>query len=159
MLRLSKLTDYGVVVMTFLAEAPDEVRAANEVAACTRVALPTVSKVLKLLSRAGLVVSCRGAKGGYRLARPARSISVAAVIDALEGPLALTECSSDSLTCNQESHCTIRGNWQRINDAIRDALETVSLAEMVAPPGAVDVDVSGLHLPCQATGPRVWRNG
>jgi FeS assembly SUF system regulator len=150
MLRLSKLTDYGVVVMTFLAEAPDEVRAANEVAACTRVALPTVSKVLKLLSRAG---------GGYRLARPARSISVAAVIDALEGPLALTECSSDSLTCNQESHCTIRGNWQRINGVIRDALETVSLAEMVAPPGAVDVDVSGLHLPRQATGPRVWRNG
>jgi FeS assembly SUF system regulator len=150
MLRLSKLTDYGIVIMTCLAEEPDEVRAANEVAVCTHVALPTVSKVLKRLSRAGLVVSCRGAKGGYRLARPARSISVARVIDALEGRLALTECSSDSSTCSQESHCTIRGNWQRINGVIRDALETVSLAEMLAPPISVDVDMSGLQQPRQA---------
>ena len=75
---------------------------------------------------------------------------MAAVIDALEGPLALTECSSDTSTCSQESYCTIRGNWQRINEVIRGALETVSLAEMVATPDSVDVDMTGLQLPRQA---------
>ncbi len=146
MLRLSKLTDYGIVVMTCLAEEPGAVRAAHEIAGCTRLALPTVSKVLKLLSRSGLVVSCRGAKGGYRLARLPEQISVAHVIDALEGPVALTECSSESSNCSQESHCNIRGNWQRINDVIRHALEDVSLAEMVRPPGTREVDMSGLTL-------------
>ncbi len=146
MLRLSKLTDYGIVIMTCLAEEPGEIRAANEVAACTHVALPTVSKVLKLLSRSRLVVSCRGAKGGYRLSRSPEQISIAQVIDALEGPVALTECSSDSSNCSQESHCSIRGNWQRINDVIRQALEEVSLAEMVRPPTTHEVDTSGLTL-------------
>ena len=150
MLRLSKLTDYGIVVMTCLAEEPKAIRAANEVSACTRVTLPTVSKVLKLLSRSGLVLSCRGAKGGYRLARSPEQISVAQVIDALEGPVALTECSSETSNCSQESHCSIRGNWQRINDVVRHALEEVSLAEMVGPPATRAVDVSGLGLTRQA---------
>ena len=146
MLRLSKLTDYGIVVMTYLAEAPEQIHAANEVSASTQVALPTVSKVLKLLSRSNLVSSCRGAKGGYRLARPPKDISVAQIINALEGPVALTECSSTSSHCSQESHCTIRGNWQRINDVIRGALEEVTLAEMVRPLQTREVDVSGLRL-------------
>lgn len=145
MLRLSKLTDYGIVVMTCLAEEPGAVRAAHEIADCTRLALPTVSKVLKLLSRAGLVLSCRGARGGYRLARSPADISVAALIDALEGPVALTECSSEASNCSQESHCTIRGNWLQINDVIRGALEGVSLAEMIRPPTSHTVDVSGLQ--------------
>ncbi len=146
MLRLSKLTDYGIVVMTYLAREPERVHAANEVAAGTRISLPTVSKVLKLLSRGGLVLSCRGAKGGYRLARAAEAISVAEVIDAMEGPVAVTECSSAAGTCVQESHCSIRANWQRINDAIRVALHGVSLAEMVVPMTSHRVNVGGLGL-------------
>ena len=100
--------------------------------------------MLKLLSRSGLVASCRGAKGGYRLARLPALISVADIIDALEGPVALTECSSESSNCSQESHCTVRGNWQRINDVVRHALEDVSLAEMVRPPTTREVDTTGL---------------
>ena len=150
MLRLSKLTDYGIVVMTCLAEEPDAIRAANDISACTRVAPPTVSKVLKLLSRAGLVSSCRGARGGYRLSRRPEQISIAQVIDALEGPVALTECSSESSHCVQEAHCSIRGNWQRINGVIRRALEDVSLAEMVLPAIPREIDVSGLAITRQA---------
>ena len=148
MLRLSKLTDYGIVVMTCLAEEPDAIRAANEISTCTRVAPPTVSKVLKLLSRSGLVSSCRGARGGYRLSRRPEQISIAQVIDALEGPVALTECSSESSHCVQEAHCS--GNWQRINGAIRRALEDVSLAEMVLPAIPREIDVSGLAITRQA---------
>lgn len=147
MLRLSKLTDYGIVVMTYLAQEPGRVHAANEVAAATLVAQPTVSKLLKGLSQAGLVMSLRGAKGGYRLSRRPEEISVAQVVDALEGPVALTECSSDSSHCVQESHCSVRGNFQRINSAIRGALDGISLAEMVRPMGGRVVDMSGLRRP------------
>ncbi len=136
--------------MTCLAEEPEAIRAANEISAFTGVALPTVSKVLKLLSRALLVVSCRGAKGGYRLARAAENISVREVIDALEGPVALTECTSESSRYSQESHCTVRGIWRRINRAIRQALNGVSLAEMVRPVASHEVDAGGLQLPRRA---------
>lgn len=133
MLKISKLADYGIVVMTFLAQEACQVRAANDVALATRLAVPTVSKVLKLLSRAGLLVSVRGARGGYRLSRPAQGISVAEVIRALEGPLAMTECTSAAGVCSQEPYCSVRGNWQRINDTIHRALADVSLEDMVLP--------------------------
>jgi FeS assembly SUF system regulator len=133
MLKLSKLADYGIVVMTFLAQEAEQVRAANDVAVATRLALPTVSKVLKLLSRAKLVVSVRGARGGYRLSRPPAAISVAEVIHALEGPLAMTECTGVGGGCSQEPHCSVRGNWQRINETIYRALAEVSLDDMVLP--------------------------
>lgn len=133
MLRMSKLTDYGTVVMTYLAREPDRHHAASEIAACVYVATPTVSKILKMLGRAGLVASHRGTKGGYTLARPANEISVAEIINALEGPIGLTECSSSPGHCVQETSCSIRTNWQRINVAIRDALEGVTLAEMIEP--------------------------
>lgn len=139
MLKLSKLADYGIVVMTYLAHGPAQVRAAGDVAGATRVAMPTVSKVLKRLSRAGLLVSVRGAKGGYRLARAPSAISVAEVIHALEGPLAMTECTSDAGSCSQEPYCAVRANWQRINDTVQRALAEVNLADMVAPPGGGNV--------------------
>jgi FeS assembly SUF system regulator len=133
MLRMSKLTDYGTVVMTYLAREPERLHAASEIAAQVHVAVPTVSKILKSLAHTGLVVSHRGAKGGYSLARPAGKISMAEVIDALEGPIALTECSSSEGLCVQETSCSIRTNWQKINNVIREALGDVSLAEMVVP--------------------------
>ena len=139
MLKLSKLTDYGIVVMTHLAQEPSQVHAAGDVAGAIRVAVPTVSKVLKRLSRAGLLVSARGSKGGYRLARMPAAISVAQVIDALEGPFAITECASDGGNCSQESHCAERANWQRINDNVWHALAGVSLADMVVPPAGESV--------------------
>jgi FeS assembly SUF system regulator len=133
MLRMSKLADYGTVVMTYISQHTDKVHSAHDIADHVRVALPTVSKILKILARQELLVSERGAKGGYRLARPAKQISIAEIIDAMEGPVALTECSSMPGLCEQESSCSIRGNWQRINQAVRGALEQVSLAEMAQP--------------------------
>ncbi|HSF47143.1 MAG TPA: SUF system Fe-S cluster assembly regulator [Burkholderiales bacterium] len=133
MLRMSKLADYGTVVMTYIALAPEKVHSAHDIASRVHVGLPTVSKILKILARQELLVSVRGAKGGYTLARPARKISIAEIIDAMEGPVGLTECSSAPGLCVQESSCSIRANWQKINRAVRRALETMSLAEMARP--------------------------
>ena len=133
MLRLSKLTDYGTVVMTYLAHEPARVRSATEVAAGVHLSLPTVSKLLKLLTQEGLVHSYRGVQGGYTLARAPERISVAEIVRALEGPIGFTECSMTPGRCSQEASCSIRPNWQRINGAIQTALEAVSLAEMAQP--------------------------
>jgi FeS assembly SUF system regulator len=134
MLRLSKLTDYGTVIMTFMARTKGLVHSANEIAEQVGIAAPTVSKVLKMLARYELVVSTRGAKGGYVLARPATEITMAEIISAMEGgPLGLTECSTTPGACIQERSCSIRTNWQRINQVIVRALEEVSLAEMTRP--------------------------
>lgn len=119
--------------MTYLACEPGRLHAANEIAKEVHVALPTVSKVLKTLVHTGLVASHRGTKGGYTLARPAEHINVAEILGALEGPIGLTECSSNPGQCVQETSCSVRGNWQHINLVIRKALEEVTLAEMVQP--------------------------
>ncbi len=133
MLRLSKLTDYGTVIMTFMAHAPEAVHTARDIASKVHVALPTVSKLLKLLAQEGLLHSYRGASGGYRLARAPRDISVAAIIRSLEGPIGLTECSSSPGLCHQETVCPIRPNWQTINRAILQTLEKTTLEEMAQP--------------------------
>ncbi len=130
MLRISKLTDYGTVVMTELARDPARVVSAAHLADKLKLGQATLSKILKRLASAGLVQSFRGAEGGYQLAGRPESISVAAIIDALEGPISLTECSTDDHSCSQESDCGIRDHWQVINGAVRGALESVSLAEM-----------------------------
>lgn len=137
MLRMSKLTDYGTVVMTYMASESYRLHAASEIAAHTHVALPTVSKILKTLVHEGLVVSYRGVKGGYNLARSANTISMAEIINALEGPIGVTECSSMPGVCSQESSCSVKGNWRRINGAIQQALAGVTLAEMSRPMGHV----------------------
>lgn len=130
MLRISKLTDYGTVILAYLAAHADQMHTASEVAERTRLGLPTVSKLLKNLHRAGLVSSLRGSHGGYQLARPAGDITAAAILDALEGPFALTECSGKHSACGIESTCQVGHSWQRVNAAIHRALSDVSLAEL-----------------------------
>jgi FeS assembly SUF system regulator len=130
-LRISKLTDYGTVVLAHLAGDPGAVCSAADVAAATGIAVPTVSKLLKSLARADLVTSTRGANGGYKLARGPREISAADVIDALEGPVSITECSASDSQCDYESVCNVGNSWQRINVAIRRALEEVSLIDLL----------------------------
>ena len=133
MLRISKMTDYGTVVMTHLAKHPDERYSARELASDLHIGVPTVSKLLKLLERGGLLEAQRGKNGGYSLARDPEGISVAEVIRAIEGPIALTECSSAATQCDQEDSCLLQGNWQRINQAIMKTLEELSLIEMTEP--------------------------
>jgi FeS assembly SUF system regulator len=134
MLRMSKLADYGTVVMTYVAQKPGRMPNAGEIALAVGLEQPTVSKLLKLLTNAGLLVSRRGAAGGYGLSRPPQKISVADIIDAIEGtPMGLTECSSMPGLCTRELSCSVRGNWQRISQSIRDILEKVSLAELAMP--------------------------
>ncbi|MFC4819351.1 SUF system Fe-S cluster assembly regulator [Dokdonella ginsengisoli] len=134
MLRISKLTDYATVVMTCLAAAGDGVLSAQTLAERAHLEAPTVSKLLKQLAQAELVVSTRGINGGYRLARAPQDISIADIVTAMEGPIGMTECSAHSGACDHESHCGVRVNWQRINHAIATALAEVSLADMVKPP-------------------------
>ena len=131
MLRISKLTDYGTVLLAHLAANQATVCSAADVAIATGIAPPTVSKLLKLLARAGLVSSTRGANGGYRLSRPPQQISAADVIDALEGPVSITECSASDGDCEHEGVCSVGGAWQRINVAIRQALQDVTLNDLV----------------------------
>jgi len=130
-LRISKLTDYGTVLLAHLAGNRDDVCSAADVAAATGIALPTVSKLLKSLAKSGLVTSTRGANGGYELARSPREISAADVIDALEGPVSITECSSIDSLCEHEGVCSVGGAWQRINVAIRRALNDVTLSDLL----------------------------
>jgi FeS assembly SUF system regulator len=129
MLRISRLTDYATVILASLAGG--RLESAADIAERTRIGLPTVSKLLKELQHAGLVRSVRGARGGYQLARPAAAISAAEIIDAVEGPVALTECAGAASHCGIESTCLVGHGWQRISRAIRRALLEVSLEELV----------------------------
>ncbi len=135
MLRMSKLTDYGTLVLAHLATSDNGLASAHQVAMDTHLAPPTVSKLLKTLVQAGLAVSGRGAHGGYALSRPADEISAAEIIDALEGPVAITECSSARGLCDLEPSCRVGSAWQRINVGIRQALHEVSLADLQQPNG------------------------
>lgn len=130
MLRISRLTDYATVILASLAERPELVQTATALAEQTRIAAPTVSKLLKQLQRAGLVVSTRGLHGGYQLARPATQISAAAILDALEGPVALTDCAVGHGHCEIEESCRVGRVWQRLNLAIRRSLYEISLAQL-----------------------------
>ena len=130
MLRISRLTDYATVLLAALASEPQRVQTAASLAEQTHIAAPTVSKLLKQLQRAGLVSSTRGLHGGYQLARPAAQISAAAILDALEGPVALTDCSVGHGQCEIEESCRVGRVWQRLNLAMRRALYEVSLAQL-----------------------------
>jgi FeS assembly SUF system regulator len=130
MLRISRLTDYATVLLAALASEPQRLRTAAALAEQTRIAAPTVSKLMKQLHRAGLVTSIRGLHGGYQLARPAAQISAAAILDALEGPVALTDCAAGHGNCEIEENCRVGRVWQRLNLAIRRALYDVSLAQL-----------------------------
>ena len=132
MLKMNKLTDYGTLVLVQLAKE-SKLSSAHKVARATHLGRPTVSKLLKTLAHAGLVVSERGARGGYTLARPAVEISAAEIIDALEGPVAITECSSIKGRCDLQSNCQVSTAWQKINFGIRRALSEVSLVDLQTP--------------------------
>lgn len=134
MLRVTRLTDYATVLLTVLAARPGDVLSAADLAAAAGLELPTVAKVLRPLAQANLVEGFRGAGGGYRLARDPAEISLVEVVEAMEGPLGMTECSLHEGTCGIEDSCGVRANWMRINDVVADALRAVSLAEMLAPP-------------------------
>jgi len=134
MLRLSKMTDYAVVVMGRLASRPDERQSAAEIADATGLPSATVGQVLKALGSGGLVNGARGAHGGYVLARRPAAISVAEIVIALDGPVAITACVDGADDpCTIESMCLLKGSWDAVNGAIKDALNGVTLADMLAP--------------------------
>lgn len=133
MLRISKLADYGTVVMVYLAKHAQELCNARDIAAHTHLAVPTVSKILKRLTSAGLLTSVRGVTGGYRLQRPATDISVSQIIYALEEHRGFTECSLQPNDCSLQGVCTIQGNWRLISHAIETALGSVSLDALAKP--------------------------
>ncbi|MBI3284774.1 MAG: SUF system Fe-S cluster assembly regulator [Burkholderiales bacterium] len=130
MLKISKLADYGTLILTCLVREPQRLQSAVEVAAQLGLPAPTVSKVLKILARNGLLTSARGTCGGYLLARPASEITVADVIGALDGPLGLTECAVARGLCMQESSCRVRNNWLTVNQIVLRALQQVTLEKM-----------------------------
>jgi len=142
--RISRLTDYGIVVMAHLAECKDDdSHNARELAEDTQLPAPVVSKILKSLTRAGLLVSQRGSKGGYSLARAPSEISVVEMITALEGPVGITECTIHPGACAQESSCQVRDPWQRINSAVHAALDNITLADLAKP---IDPEISFVPL-------------
>ncbi len=132
MLKLSRMIDYGVVILSQMSCRPEELTTAPELAETTGLPAPMVSKVMKSLARSDLVTSHRGVRGGYTLSRGPEDISVAAIVEALEGPVALTACvEASDAHCQVESLCPIRGGWEKVNGAIREALEAVSLADLL----------------------------
>lgn len=136
MLRVTKLTDYATLVLTVMAADGEGLHSAAGLAEKAGLELPTVSKLLKLLAQARLVQGFRGAAGGYRLMRPPADIRLIHVLEAIEGPLSVTECVGQSGQCGIEHRCGVRANWRRINDVIAEALHGVSLVDLLQPPPA-----------------------
>lgn len=132
MIRMNKLTDYGVVLLTTFARDPGQGISARELSLRTGIPQPTVVKLLKTLLKAGLLVSQRGTKGGYSLSRPPDEIPVASIIEALEGPVAITECNVPG-ACEHERRCPARPNWTAVNEVIHEALSRLTLAQMTRP--------------------------
>lgn len=133
MLRIGKMTDYAMLIMSHMAKTPGSILSATSLADALHLTAPTVSKILKMLSDASLVNSIRGAEGGYLLSKPAAEISVADIIAAMEGDLALTECCESSSLCAIDSMCTMRGNWKKINKMVNSMLSRLSVQDMLKP--------------------------
>ncbi len=158
MFRISRITDYGIVLLAHLAgREMGEIHAAREVAQETRLPPPVVSKILKSLAREGLLISHRGARGGFSLGRPPEEITVSQMIVALDGPISLTECATHQGSCAQEPSCEVREPWQRINRAVENSLAHITLADLasysasnIVPLASLGVDITGLDTP----GPR-----
>jgi FeS assembly SUF system regulator len=131
MLRLSRLTDYAVVVLVRLS-AVQGVATSPGIAASIGIPEPTVAKVLKALAGQGLVTSTRGAHGGYRLGRPLSQIAISEVIMAIDGPIALTSCVDGAASCDSLPLCPMAGRWDPVNEAVRNALSNTNLADMAA---------------------------
>jgi len=153
MIRITRQTDYGILLLSQMASRPlSEVHTAKQAAQRSNVPLPMASKILKALARGGLLVSQRGVKGGYRLAAAAERISIGDVIQALEGPFGITECSFNPGSCDREGACPVQSNWKRISVAMRDALDRIPLSEMVMP-HTIRPDVHLLNVSSQIARP------
>jgi FeS assembly SUF system regulator len=134
MIRITRQTDYGILVLARMASmSAHTVHTARDVARWSGIPRPMVSKILKTLARGGMLASHRGVKGGYSLAVHPDRITVGDVLRAMEGPVAMTECSARPGACDQEPVCLVRTNWQRLNVAVRQALERIPLQQMIAP--------------------------
>lgn len=150
MLKLSRLTDYAVVVLARMGTAPDARRSAPDLAARTGLSEPTVAKVLKILAGSGLVVGLRGARGGYLLARPLAEIALSEVITAFDGPIALTACVDGGTGCCESGAlCGMRGRWDPVNNAIRNALSGITIADLAAPPPVAFIPEAAIRLAAQ----------
>ena len=152
MLRISKLTDYATVILARLAAEPQRRLTAAQLAADTRLTLPTVSKLLKQLHRSGLVQSTRGLHGGYLLARSPVQITAADILSSLEGPVALTECAGNESHCCIERTCLVGRAWRRVNLAIRRSLQEITLLELAGlsgtlTPSALDRGIAPRQIP------------
>lgn len=133
MLKIAKLTDYATGLMVQLSQSPERRVSAQQLATELGLPPPTVATLLKKLGRAGLVVSARGAGGGYCLSRAPKAISLAEVVAAIEGPVMLTECALEDGRCDLERDCATRGHWRALNDTVRAAMTAMSLADMAKP--------------------------
>lgn len=131
MIKVSKLADYAVVVLASLASCENTLMNAGMISESTKLPEPTVAKVLKILARAGILQSVRGASGGYKLAQPSENVPISRIIAAVDGPIALTSCVDGAAGCGFESQCSVRGRWNGVNMAIKIALENVTLADMM----------------------------
>jgi FeS assembly SUF system regulator len=135
MIKLNRLTDYAIVLLAQMALEGKGVCAASTLSEKTFLPLPTVSKVLKQLTKAGVLTAQRGAAGGYALGQEPGAISVAVLIEAMDGPITITDCAAsgeEEDCCNVQATCPVRGNWNKVNTAVRAALEAVTLADMMA---------------------------
>ncbi|USG63206.1 SUF system Fe-S cluster assembly regulator [Sneathiella marina] len=131
MIKLSKMTDYGVVIMSEMARMPGRVMTAPDISLHTGLTVPTAAKILRVLAKGKMLVSHRGAHGGYELTAQPAEISIADIVRAMEGPLAVTSCVDESEEdCSVEECCPMRGGWEKINRALNAALEEVTLADM-----------------------------
>ena len=148
MIRMSKLADYGLVLMTQFPRHRNRGRnlSARQMARETGLPLPMVSKVMKVLTREGLLVSQRGVSGGYALSKDPVEITIGDVLSAMEGPIAMTECLETDGDCKQESFCPVRTNWGRINYAVRGVLDAISIADMVEPLPEQLVTLGGIEV-------------
>ncbi len=154
MLRMSKMADYGTLILTTMVPEPERIQSAAGIATMIRVPVPTVSKILKILTREGLVVSLRGAKGGYMLSRPPTQITLSHIINAMDGPIGMTECSISPGLCAQELGCPVRVNWQRVNRIVLNSLDQITLNQMIEPvTETVDISTLQRTLPTPKSAP------
>lgn len=134
MMRLSKLADYAVVILSALALRPESQHAATKLADYTRLPVPTVAKVLKRMAKANIVYASRGAAGGYRLTKPATEVTIAEIVEAIDGPIAIMSCVGEKVKeepCGREDVCPIYGRWEPLNEAINRVFSTITLQQLV----------------------------
>ena len=146
MIRITKQTDYAILLLTYVAsQEPDQVHTCRSLAEWSRLSIPMVSKILKPLSRAGIMVSTRGVNGGYTLARTSDQITVGQIIRAIEGPIGMTHCITEPGSCDQETFCPVKVNWERISRAVQDAVDDVPLSEMFGPEDKSSTDLLAIQ--------------